>query len=117
HDFAFLADVLEGKPAVPSTAYLSLVKDPPPELHALERRPPSFLRSAAGCLAIAVFIAIPLGVSWIGGSYLVARLVGGRGGMICFFVPVLLMAYFVFTRPSTDGVNQHWTARIPGDAE
>jgi hypothetical protein len=68
--------------------------------------------SFLGCLLYTVLLFIPLILAWIACAYFLTRALGMWAGMACFFVPILLLAIFVFTRSDaaapTQSFAKHW---------
>ncbi|HLX61207.1 MAG TPA: hypothetical protein VKX17_07985 [Planctomycetota bacterium] len=112
-ELVFLANVLESKDAAP----LPLAKP-------AESKAPDSSPTMTGC---AVLILALLGVAtlWIGAAYFTARLIGLAGGMVCFFIPILIAAFFVFTRPTDESkISTHdeaekvdWYDRLLSDPD
>ena len=79
-------------------------------------KPVSKFMHVLSCMMFVTFVLVPLAALWIAGSYYCAKALDMSAGMLCFFVPVLLMAIFVFTRPAapqegTAAVNDMETVR------
>lgn len=118
HDLVFLADAAENKAAhqfLAGTEAAALVGSGERTLELLGKRRSRFM-DMVSCLMFVVLVLVPLAALWIGGSYYCAKALDMSAGMLCFFVPVLLMAIFVFTRPSappagSEGVNDMETVR------
>ena len=118
HDLVFLADAAENKTARQLLAGTeAAAQDGSGEryLEMLGKRRSRFM-DLVSCLMFIVFVLVPLAALWIGGSYYCAKALDMSAGMLCFFVPVLLMAIFVFTRPTappagSEGVNDMETVR------
>ncbi|MEI6232995.1 MAG: hypothetical protein WCT04_08080 [Planctomycetota bacterium] len=109
-ELSFLADTLESKVARPFLAGNGIVGSTPfGDSHSFA---PPKSRSAfmdfLSCLMFVFLVLVPLAAIWIAGSYYCAKALDMSAGMLCFFVPVLLLAIFVFTRP---------TVPPPGNAE
>ncbi len=100
-DLVFLADAAESKSThsiLAGTVAFGKELGDPTSAAPLQKK--SAIMSFLSCLMFIVFILVPLAAMWIAGSYYCAKALDMSAGMICFFLPVLLLAIFVFTRPT-----------------
>ena len=102
HDLIFLADTAENKitqSILAGTGTAITATFGKRKLDELAK-PRSRFAGVLSCMMFVFLILVPLAALWIAGSYYAAKALDMSAGMVCFFLPVLLLAIFVFTRPA-----------------
>jgi hypothetical protein len=117
-DLVFLADAAENKIAHSILAGTGTVGTSTFGERKLDElvKPRSRFVGFLSCVMFVFLVLVPLAALWIAGSYYTAKALDMSAGMVCFFLPVLLMAIFVFTRPAvpeqgSDAANDMATVR------